>query len=289
MAFGRTKRIIKKTIPKQLVEAISVARGDRAAAPLAPKACRFAGDDPSVLQCCIAYNEYGGYCVPLASVHRPACTVILSGLVHEPETIRFIIAHCRSGDLVHAGAYFGDFLPALSRGLAPNAKLWAFEPDAEHHRCASITIKINACRNIELTNAALGARESSGRMATADQSGRSFGGAKRLVPESMSVDDLRVEGHAIASNSITTVRVVSVDDIVPTDRHVSVLHLDVEHHEQQALAGALRTIERCRPVVILETVPEPSWMSANILGFGYREIGRVHDNSVFASSYITLS
>jgi hypothetical protein len=105
----------------------------------------------------------------------------------------------------------------------------------------------------------------------------------------MSVDDLRVEGHAIASNSITTVRVVSVDDIVPSDRHVSVLHLDVEHHEQQALSGALRTIERCRPVVILETVPEPSWMSANVLGFGYREIGRVHENTVLACPDITLS
>ena len=93
----------------------------------------------------------------------------------------------------------------------------------------------------------------------------------------------------IASTSITTVRVVRVDDIVPIDRHVSVLHLDVERHEQEALSGALRTIERCRPILILETVPEPSWMSANIFGFGYREIGRAHVNKVFACSDITLS
>jgi FkbM family methyltransferase len=215
--------------------------------------------------------------------------MILAGLVHEPETIRCIVEHCRSGDVVHGGAYFGDFLPALSRALAPNAKLWAFEPDAEHHRCACITIKINACQNIELTNAALGARESSGRMAGADQSGLSFGGAKCLVPESTSVDDFRVEGRAVASNSIATVRVVSVDDIVPSDRHVSVLHLDVERNEQQALLGAIRTIERCRPVVILETVPDASWMAANILKLGYREIGRAHVNRIFACSDVATS
>ena len=92
MDFGRTKRFIKKTLPKHWVEVISVAGGYRAAAPSAPKACRFAGDDPSVLQCCIAYNQYGGYCLPLASIHRPAPTMILSGLVHEPDTIRCIIA-----------------------------------------------------------------------------------------------------------------------------------------------------------------------------------------------------
>ena len=143
-------------------------------------------------------------------------------------------------------------------------------------------MKINACRNIELTNAALGARESSGRLATADQSGLSFGGAKCLVTDSTSVEDLRIEGHAIAADSIKTVRIVSVDDIVPSDRHVSVLHLDVERHEQQALSGALRTIERCRPIVIVETVPEPSWMSANMSGLGYRQIGRAHVNTVFA-------
>jgi FkbM family methyltransferase len=289
MGFVRTKRLIKKTLPKQLVEAISVVRGKRIAALPSPNACRFAGDDPSVLQCCIAYNEFGGYCVPLASVHRPACTMILCGLVHEIETIRFIVSHCGSGDVVHAGAYFGDFLPALSRGLVPGAKVWAFEPDVEHHRCASITLKINDCRNVELTNAALGAGESSGRMATADQSGRSFGGGKRLLPEAMPVDEIRVEGHAIAPDSIVTVRVVSVDDIVPGDRHVSVLHLDVEHHEQQALSGALRTIERCRPIIILETAPEPSWLSANLFRLGYREVGKVHVNTVFACSDIKLN
>jgi FkbM family methyltransferase len=284
--LARTKRLIKKVLPKRLAEAISVAQGTRAAALANPSAFRFAGDDQRVLQCCVAYNEHGGYCIPLASAHRMAPTTIFIGQVHEPDTIRLITSHCGSGDVVHAGTYFGDFIPALSRGLAPGAKVWAFEPDAENHRCADITIRINGCTNVELTNAALGACESSNRMATADQTGLSFGGAKRLLPAGASVDAFRIQGQAVSADTITSVRVVSVDDMVPHDRHVSVIQLDVEHFEQEALSGALKTIERCRPILILENVPEQSWMSANILGLGYRHLGKVNINTVFACSGI---
>jgi FkbM family methyltransferase len=176
----------------------------------------------------------------------------------------------------------------LSRGLAPGATLWAFEPDAENHRCADITIRINGCTNVELTNAALGALASSSRMASADQSGLSFGGAKRLLPDGASVDGFRVQGQPISPESIAKVRVVRVDDMVPGDRHVSVIQLDVEHFEQEALSGALKTIERCRPILVLENVPQQSWMSANVLGLGYRNIGKVNINTVFACSDIQL-
>ena len=89
----------------------------------------------SVLQCCIAYNKYGGYCVPLSSLHRPAAQRILSGDVYEPNTIEFLISNCSDGDIVHAGAYFGDFLPALSRSCAPNAKIWvSVDPNCSPER-----------------------------------------------------------------------------------------------------------------------------------------------------------
>src|SRR5690606_36519209 len=97
----------------------------------------------SVLECCIAYNEYGGYCIPLSSAYRPVPQRILAGEVHELRTIQFIIAHAGDGDIVHAGSYFGDFLPALSNNCAPNAKIWTFEPNDENYRCSLITIPIN--------------------------------------------------------------------------------------------------------------------------------------------------
>ena len=83
------------------------------------------------------------------------------------------------------------------------------------------------------------------------------------------------------------VQVVTVDESVSPDRNVSILQLDVEGHEKEALAGALGTIERSRPLLILEVLPgsqllDSGWFSQHILGLGYRKIDEVHGNSVFS-------
>lgn len=108
------------------------------------------------LKCKVSYNKYGGYCVHLSSQHRPAAQKILANDVHEPKTIEYILSNCNNGDVVHAGTYFGDFLPALAKGVASDAKVWAFEPNPENYHCARITLEINNITNIVLTNAGIG-------------------------------------------------------------------------------------------------------------------------------------
>jgi hypothetical protein len=63
--------------------------------------------------------------------------------------------------------------------------------------------------------------------------------------------------------------VLRVDDVVPPDRTVSVLQLDVEGFEEQALDGAMDTIRRCRPLIILESLPRPEWMALQLAPLGY--------------------
>src|SRR2546429_648934 len=75
----------------------------------------------------VASNEYGKYCVPLSVVGRPAAEAVFGGRVYEPETVQFIRSHAGEGSVVHAGAFFGDFLPALATVLDAGAALWAFE------------------------------------------------------------------------------------------------------------------------------------------------------------------
>ena len=139
-----------------------------------PRSTTFQYDSDSVLQCCIAYNKYGGFCVPISSRHRPAAQKILSGDIYELDTIEFLTSHSNGGDIVHAGTYFGDFLPALSQSLTLDAKVWAFEPNPENYRCAQITTYINELQNVELTNAGLGERRDSLAMVTSDASGRAL-------------------------------------------------------------------------------------------------------------------
>ncbi len=211
------------------------------------------------LQCVIAYNRFGGYCVPLASSDRRTSGAILAGRVHEPRTIEFILAHCAEGDIIHAGAYFGDFLPVLSRGCATGAHIWAFEPGSENYRCALITMQINDLQNVTLAHAGLGSNTQRASMIIMDKWGRAKGPASRVA----ATDQTLQPGHT------EQIELVRIDDVIPPDRRVSILHLDVEKYEQQALQGGLKTIQRCKPILILETMPGESWMAEHIFPLGY--------------------
>jgi len=224
----------------------------------------------SALQCCIAYNAHGGYCVPLSSRHRPAAQKILAGQVYEPQTIDFIAKHAGSGDIVHAGTYFGDFLPALSRACTAGSKVWACEPNPESYRCATITCLINGLANVSLTNAALGERPESRVLLTTNRDGRALGGASQLLPPNA----VEIAGRT------QSVQILTVDDLVPADRTISILQLDVEGHERQALSGAIQTVQRSWPILILEKLPDQAWLADNILRLGYRPCGQIHGNTL---------
>ncbi len=185
-------------------------------------------------------------------------------------------ANCKGGDIVHAGAYFGDFIPGLSMACADGAKVWAFEPNPENYRCAAITIVINGLSNVVLSNAALGPERSAVPMIVADVTGQPLGGGSRMLG-SVRQDS---KGHKRSGREHTMVDVLRLDDIVPSDRRVSILQLDIEGFEQQALAGALNTIKRSTPILILETLPDQSWLDEHIFPLGYRMAGKVHENKV---------
>jgi len=239
-----------------------------------PHLTRFPDNSYPVLQCCIAYNKYGGYCVPLSSHHRPAAQKILSGAIYEPETIEFLMSHCNDGDIVHAGTYFGDFLPALSRSCAHGTKIWAYEPNSENYQCALITSYINGLQNVELTHAGLGERPASLAMVTADSRGKVLGGASYMTTSYMPTR------KNVLGSTEEMVQIIAIDEMVPSSRKVSIIQLDVEGYEKQALSGALKTIQRCLPIIIVETLPEDTWLSKNILPLGYQISQKVHQNTV---------
>jgi FkbM family methyltransferase len=229
-----------------------------------------------MLRCAVAYNRYGGYCVPLSSLHRPAAQAILAGGVWERETIEFLASHGREGDLIHAGTFFGDFLPALSRSRSNGAKVWAFEPNNENYRCATLTLAINGIHNVTLTNAGLGEKRETLSLQTKGSDGIALGGASRLL----SGDTVA----AVPAPDTERVQVVTLDSVIPEDREVALIHLDVEGSETQALNGARNIIRRCLPVIVLETLPTDEWIAENLRPLGYRIRFKVHDNTVLLSS-----
>lgn len=226
--------------------------------------------DPSVLHCRTAYNKYGGYCVPVSALHRPASRAILAGGVWEPQTIDFLTSRGNDSDLIHAGTFFGDFLPALARSRRGGAKVWAFEPNRESYRCASVTVAISGLENVVLTNAALGERREMATLQTSTPDGTSLGGGSRI---------LGAEETALGADTVR-VQVETIDATVPDDRTVSLIQLDVEGFETQALTGAISTIRRCLPVIVVETLPDEGWLAENLRPLGYRTGPAVEGNTV---------
>jgi FkbM family methyltransferase len=224
----------------------------------------------AVLHCLLAANEHGDYCVPVSSRRRPVAQAILGSNVWEPDTLSLISHADPDGDVVHAGTFFGDFLPALAHARCSGALVWAFEPSGENFRCAEVTVKLNALENVVLTHAALGARAANALLQTTDRLGLPLGGASRLL-----VDPVGDGGRPKEE-----VAVLALDEAIDADRRVGVLHLDVEGHEQQALIGAKRTIERCLPLIVLETLPDAAWVAEQLSPLGYEYDGAVDRNFI---------
>jgi FkbM family methyltransferase len=224
------------------------------------------------VDCTLCENRFGRYCVPRSSQHRPAPQTLLSGGVWELETLEFMRAHTSDRSIVHAGTFFGDFLPALSRALDLGRTLYCFEPNPENYAAARWTEALNGLHNVRLRQAALGERMGRALLQTADSSGLTLGGGSKIV----AAPALKPGGAVTAE-----VDVLAIDDAIADADEVGIIQLDVEGHEASALLGALKTIRRCRPIIILETVPTQV-IAQKILPLGYRQTDTICGNAVFA-------
>ncbi|TLZ00439.1 MAG: FkbM family methyltransferase [Gammaproteobacteria bacterium] len=87
----------------------------------------------------------------------------------------------------------------------------------------------------------------------------------------------------IAPERLVTAQVQSIDHLCRTSE-IGIIHLDVEGYETPALEGALETIRRCRPIIIVETKPADAWLKANLAPLGYKAGDRpLEANTVFST------
>lgn len=221
-----------------------------------------------------AVNRFGVYAVDISTKHRPATQMILRGQVHEPLTVEFIVNRCGSGDVVQAGVFFGDFLPPLAAGIPKSSLIWAFEPNPRSYFLAGRTVALNGLENVRLHNAALSDEAGEFDLMIEDEAGKPLGGLSHLAGSG------KITGGF--SGKSVKIAVVKLDDAVPEDRVVSIIQLDVEGHELQALSGARRIIGKNQPILILESVEDPADLAAIFPGLGYLPVGTLHGrNTVF--------
>lgn len=209
-------------------------------------------------------NQYGWVCVPRSTAHTYTSQALLAGRVHEPTTIEYLLGHHADGDIVHAGAGFGDFLPALGKGC--RGTIWAFEPNLENYRAARQTVELNGLDNVALYNLALGSAAGEARLRIKD-------GAEAMGPRSEICDD-----PAVAVDESQPCAIRTLDELLP-EAPVSIIHLDIEGYEFEALRGASTLIARCRPLIVLEIDGRALDYNRHMAALGYRPVEQLVYNA----------
>ena len=206
------------------------------------------------------------YFVPGYAAHRPASRSILDKRYFSPELHDLVgtIMSARGGSMVHAGTFFGDMLPSFSRKTP--SRVYAFEPVLENYLLANAVVAENRLDNVMLLHAGLGAGPSIARVKTHNAEGRHIGGMSRIVR------DPAKEGPGAQ-----TVPLISIDQLRIKD--LSLIQLDVEGLERVVLKGAVRTIEKQQPVIVLEGLRGN--FSEILEPLGYVDVGLVGDDHLY--------
>lgn len=235
---------------RQTVAAAALAvNGGRPAAAAAVTAPRPAGVASGRFP--IAQNRFGRYAVPQALAQRLEARQVLRGGVPEGETLDFLRRSALSGDIVHAGASFGPFLPAISAALPRGCLLWAFEPNPNVFPAAEETAALNGLEGLELHDVGLGDADMLGYMPDG-------AGAKAEV----------------------LVSIVRLDSVVSPNRPVTAIHLGFSSGVAEALKGARRLIASRRPALVMEKPVPARWIAEHVCG-GYEPAGVIGRNTVY--------
>lgn len=216
----------------------------------------FAFEDTSSLSIPFSSVRLNGftYYVPEYARHRPAAETLLSGSLYEPRTHELVSRSLARfpGSLVHAGAFFGDMIPTFSR--VTDGVVYVFEPVFENYALCRLSTNKNELRNVVLFNAALDRTVGTGRISSQDSdTGLHLGGASHL------------------SESGVLVTTMTIDSVGA--ENISLIHLDVEGHELEALIGAQQTIETSEPLLAIEDMHDRC--SNHLTSIGYEMMATV--------------
>ena len=192
----------------------------------------------------IGKNEYGLYSIPKEISYTYTAQLILDGGVHEDTTIKYL--QSIGGNIIHAGSGFGDFLPALKNCN----KIWTFEPNTLMYESSLETISLNKLVNVEIFPYALSDSNGIGNLKHIDEKGLEMGPRSEM-------------GNGVE------VKTVKLDSIISNDTKISLIHLDLEGYEFEALKGAKEIIERDKPIIVLEIDSRAVTYNDFMLSLGY--------------------
>jgi len=156
---------------------------------------------------------------------------------YEREVFNRLLEVLKSGSVfIDVGAHIGRYSFPIAKLVNENGLVIAVEPDPSAFKALLTGIKLNNLRNVLALNIALGDSEGKAilcqKLVTATSSITEFDKCQRLVEVPLKMLDSVIEELGL--------------------KHVDAIKIDVEGAEIQVLKGAVKTITRFRPLIVVE-------------------------------------
>jgi FkbM family methyltransferase len=168
--------------------------------------------------------------------------VVVAGDAWERHSLELLEEHVEPGSVVvEVGAHIGTHTVPIARLVGPWGRVYSFEPQRKIYRELHHNLALNGVTNVVALRYAAGSGDTriiEMNPATSGNEGGTGVGAGGDRAELRTVDSFRFE-------------------------RVSVLKIDVEHYENEVLAGAVDTIRRNRPVIVIEIMGGEDYETAS--------------------------
>ena len=169
-----------------------------------------------------------GIAVPSQDTHLGPWVEQANKLCHDPKVEVFAKTYLKPGDwVVDGGCNIGDHTIAYCEAVGLEGKVLAFDPNPEVLACCAINCRAASCFGVALWS--------------------DFGMLQ------FNIVDGNVGSSHVWEHGQTKVMACPLDALKL--QRLNLLKLDIEGSEYEALAGAIETIKRCKPIIFIEVNP----------------------------------
>lgn len=196
-----------------------------------PVTVRFGADD-------VVVRQFESFALVLDTADSAVSRPIAERDVWEPHATAIFREYVQPNmTVVDVGANVGWFTMLAASLVGDGGRVVAVEPWSENCRLLLASLRLNRFNHVELWPVAL---DQTRRWAHFMTHVGSNGG---LIAE---------DPDALASGRGTIVPTFAFDDLLGADERIDLIKIDVEGAEWRVVTGAVRSLERCRPVVFSE-------------------------------------
>ena len=157
--------------------------------------------------------------------------------------IQFVKNYIKGKDFIDGGACIGDSAFILEKYYSPNF-VYAFEPLNENIKYINKTIEMNSLKSIKPINLGLGIKTEKIELS--------------YDPVNISSTSLLKDNRKQNKKQTEKIDITTIDNFVKENNlNLGLIKLDVEGFESNVIAGALESIKKYRPVMLISIYHTP--------------------------------